>query len=199
MPRGVAYLKEILPNGWLTVLIQGIGEEEIPEGIKVNIYDERDGREYYRILEGSYKGKNASSPVKRNSRGGLIHSYFSTVSRRIPSGANIIFRKNKKRLEIQGLGTFNAFTSDYNPIPNGVYDVEIPDIIHDGGARYTDSSRYAKSWFRVGRSGDRYLHCGLASAGCVTVTDTSRWTEIYKHLIYRRKSDTAVGTITVCD
>jgi hypothetical protein len=197
MPRGIAYVKEVLPNGWLSVVIRGIGEEDIPEGLKVNIYGERNGREYYRILEGVYKGKHASSPVKRNSSGVLIHSYFTTANRRIPSGANIIFRKKEKRLEIQGLGTFNAYTSQFNPIPNGVYDLEIPDMIHEGGARYTDSSRYAKTWFRIGRSGDRYLHCGSISAGCVTVTDTGRWTEIYRYLIYRRKSDTAVGTITV--
>ena len=59
-------------------------------------------------------------------------------------------------------------------------------------------SRYAKTWFRIGHSGDRYLHPGERSAGCITVKDTKRWTEIYRHLIISRKHDSrSIGVVKV--
>jgi hypothetical protein len=43
------------------------------------------------------------------------------------------------------------------------------------------------TWFRIGHSGDRFLHPCRVSAGCVTVKDIGEWTKIYNYLINSRK------------
>jgi hypothetical protein len=120
MPRGIAYVKEVLPNGWLSVVIRGIGEEDIPEGLKVNIYGERNGREYYRILEGVYKGKHASSPVKRNSSGVLIHSYFTTTPIEEYRQEQILYsEKKKKGLRFKDWEPSTLIPANLIPSPTG--------------------------------------------------------------------------------
>ena len=55
-------------------------------------------------------------------------------------------------------------------------------------------------WFRIGHSGDRYLHPGRVSAGCISITETARWMEIYDVLIKARKGDLmSVGILEVVD
>jgi hypothetical protein len=78
--------------------------------------------------------------------------------------------------------------------------LEIPDEVHNLGNAYISQSRVATTWFRVGHSGDRFLHTGHVSLGCTTVTDVPKWTEIYNYLIRRRKGDLkSVGTIQVVE
>jgi len=82
----------------------------------------------------------------------------------------------------------------------GAYDIEIPDYPHPGGARYQQEAPRAKTWFRVGHSGERYLHAGGRSLGCITIIEISRWGEIYNSLIKARKGDSAsVGVLEVVD
>ena len=58
----------------------------------------------------------------------------------------------------------------------------------------------AKTWFRIGHSGDRYLHAGGFSLGCMTITEVVRWGEIYNGLIKARKGDLmSVGVLEVID
>jgi hypothetical protein len=83
----------------------------------------------------------------------------------------------------------SVITDENNPQPYGVYDLEIPDEVHALGGAYESISPFAKTWFRVGHSGDRYLHTGSISAGCTTVTEVTAWTAIYNYLIARRKGD----------
>lgn len=86
-----------------------------------------------------------------------------------------------------------------NPPPAGIYDLEIPDEVHSIASGYYSYSKYATSWFRIGHSGDRYLHPGSVTAGCITVTALEKWTIIYNYLIGRRKDDVSVGTIHIFD
>lgn len=85
-----------------------------------------------------------------------------------------------------------------NPIPAGTWDIEIPDEFHDLGLGYSSASRFATTWFRIGHSGDRFLHPGSVTLGCATVTDVSAWTDIYNYLIFARKGDfRSVGQMEV--
>ncbi len=109
------------------------------------------------------------------------------------------FYIKSKKLEINGLGEFNAKTQDYNPPPTGRHDIEIPYEPHPLGDGYTGQAKYAKTWFRIGHHGDRFLYCGSISAGCITVEDIHRWDEIYKHLIISRKGFDGIGTVEIID
>ena len=64
----------------------------------------------------------------------------------------------------------------------------------------------AMAWFYLGTGNakpgdnDRYLHPGRVSAGCVTVTEVSKWDSLYAVLILSRATGGKdVGTITVQD
>lgn len=59
-------------------------------------------------------------------------------------------------------------------LPAYLYDIEIPDYPHLGGARYEKEAPRAKTWFRIGHRGDRYLHTGGRSLGCITIIETTR-------------------------
>jgi hypothetical protein len=84
-----------------------------------------------------------------------------------------------------------------NPIPRGTYRVEIPDEPHDKGAPYLDRAKYARTWFRIGDQGDRYLHTGEVTVGCATVNAVESWDEICKVLLRSRLDSQAVGTLEV--
>ncbi len=63
-----------------------------------------------------------------------------------------------------------------------------------------DRSSRAKTWFRIGHEGERYLHTGGRSLGCVTITEVEKWNEIYNKLIKARKGDfLSVGVLEVID
>ena len=93
-------------------------------------------------------------------------------------------------------------TTDYPETPweKGLYDIEIPDAPHKGGGNYLNQSKRARTWFRIGHNGERYLHAGGFSLGCITVIEANRWTEIYDNLIKARKGDfMSVGILEVID
>lgn len=72
----IAYVDEVLPNGWLTVIVDGFGRQDIPEGTKVKLLRQENGREYFRILEGRFKGKLANVSMKGGLFGLLAKSRF---------------------------------------------------------------------------------------------------------------------------
>jgi hypothetical protein len=94
-------------------------------------------------------------------------------------------------------GPIAATTMAANPPPLGTHDLEIPYEVHPGGQGYAAQSRYATTWFRVGHSGDRFLHAGRISAGCITITDIRAWTAIYETLIKARKDLRSVGEVEI--
>ena len=85
-----------------------------------------------------------------------------------------------------GGGSYSGFykTIDYSSSPwqKGFYDIEIPDFAHKGGDNYPEAKR-GKHWFKIGHSGDKYLHVGMYSLGCITIVEIMKWMEIYNTLI----------------
>jgi hypothetical protein len=53
----------------------------------------------------------------------------------------------------------------------GVFDLEIPYEVHSIAHKYTHTTPYVTTWFKIGHAGDKFLHPGLRSAGCVTVRE----------------------------
>lgn len=106
---------------------------------------------------------------------------------------------SKKKLIIDNK-KYNATDYPDSPIKKGWYDIELPDSPHLGGQYYLETSLRAKTWFRIGHEGERYLHTGRRSLGCITITDTKKWDEIYNKLIKARKGDfLSVGVLEVVD
>lgn len=191
--RGICYVSAVHPNGWLLVKMDNGITWPIPHYLKVNVTKIENDREYFTILEGRWKGTKASVKLASDA---LIRSFLSR-SESHSGAATIFFKKNSEQLEIIGYGIYRAFTDLTNPIRNGRYDIEIPYEPHPGGASYTGYSKYAKTWFRLGNMGDRFLHPGRVTLGCVTVIDIGKWTEIYNHLIRMRKDERSIGVLTV--
>ena len=181
-------------RGWMRVRIEAKGtNESIPYSVAVSYTKTERGREYFTILEGAHRRKGASVSLSANRT-----TRFLTADPR-SIGVRMRFTKSTGTLELVGIGLrFEIITDPNNPIPNGDWDIEIPDYPHALGASYEDRAKRAKTWFRLGHSGDRYLHTGRISAGCVTVREIQRWDELYAHLIKARNGDgVSVGVLEV--
>ncbi len=186
-------------TGWLSVKLAPVDRiVSLPQYIKVAFNERRNGRDYFDIEEGVYKGKSASVSQKSGSSSWLgksLPTYRGPVS--------LIFRKNEGKL-VTPIGSLSATTDSSNPITNGLHPVQLPDFPHDLGRSYTSRASKAMTWFYLGTGNaiagknDRYLHPGRISAGCVTVTDISKWDLLYAVLILSRdQGGKNVGTITV--
>ena len=174
-------------DGWLLVRFSDGSTVSLPSHLKVNHTGTSGGRDQFTILEGIHNGKTAS--VAQPSGGGSYLDAGATWS----GGASATFDKSAGTLRV-GSTRYSATTDSRNPIADGTHEIQIPDHPHGGGSGYHSLGTV---WFRLGTSGDRYLHPGRVSAGCVTVTDTGDWGTLYNSLIKARASTTAVGTLTV--
>lgn len=181
-------------NGWLRVkLADNKSIESLSAYLKVKPEFVDSGREYFKILEGAYRNKSASVKLKDEGSSNLISGIqYESMARASYSISKKVFTLNGKKYA----------TVDYKNAPweKGLYDIEIPDYPHLGGARYEKQAPRAKTWFRIGHSGERYLHTGGRSLGCITVIEITRWAEIYNALIKARKGDfMSVGVLEVVD
>ncbi len=194
----IGYVERIEGDGWLQVKFDDSGMVwPIPEYLKVSV-TESNGRENFTILEGRFMDRTASVKRKGWQFFDWDGSYFESGIPHKQAAEMTFFRKSEK-LEITGLGTFKAITQPDNPVPLGTSDLEIPYEPHRLGLSYIKKAQYAKTWFRVGHSGDRFLHCGRVSAGCITVTEYEKWDLIYNHLILARKDAYSIGTVKVLE
>jgi hypothetical protein len=200
-PKGVDHLKGYLEmplmqisnadqKGWLLARFTTREVVALPWRLKVDFIRLMDGRDHFRIVEGPYAGREASSPNSGS-------SYLEALSH--GGAATLRFRKSAREIHYGSGSMVAAYTDAGDAVPNGRHEIEIPDFPHPGGEGYENRSAYAKSWFRIGNSGARYLHCGEVSAGCATVTDIAGWTGLYLEIIGRRSRDGVVGHMIVED
>ncbi|MGK5091667.1 hypothetical protein WDW89_06570, partial [Deltaproteobacteria bacterium TL4] len=180
-------------KGWLRVQMDiDSSIESLSENIQVEVYRINQDREYFMILEGPHRGKKASVKLKQDGS-----SYLSTESPHTGS-VHLVYSISGRTLSLEGK-IYLARDYPSTPWKKGLYDVEIPDFPHPGGQNYPDV-KYAITWFRVGHAGDRYIHTGRASLGCITLTERHRWDELYKVLIKARKGDgISIGTLQVVE
>ncbi len=186
-------------DGWLRVKLEPSARiVPLPQYLKVNFSERRNGRDYFRIEEGVYKNSQASVSQKTASS-----SWLGTPLPAYRGPANLTFKKGEGKL-ITPIGALTATTSPSNPIANGQHPIQIPDFPHDIGRGYVAQASKSLTWFYLGignaapGGNDRYLHTGQISAGCVTVTDVARWDSLYAVLILARApGGKNVGTIIV--
>jgi hypothetical protein len=197
----------VLPrnDGWLVVKPDSGGANfSIPEYLALDLIETRMDagvkRDFFTILEGVHKGKNASV------RWDVGRSNLSNSSLVYRPSAALVLDKSTMKLTYPG-GTSTVadlgLSLGATPISNGVHPVQIPDFPHLGGQGYLAASPYAKCWFYLGVGAavsginDRYLHTGSASAGYITMHKTE-WTKLYGAIIScRRGNNVDVGTIIV--
>jgi hypothetical protein len=192
--EAIKYIPDV-DNGWFKVKIADGNIICLPAFLKVQSeYIER-GREYFTILEGSYKNQKASVSLDNENNN---NSRLLSDAKHEPL-ANLQYSISQKKLII---GSKKYQATDYveTPWKKGWYDIELPDHPHTGGRNYLDKSSRAKTWFRIGHEGERYLHTGGRSLGCITITEIEKWNEIYDKLIKARKGDfLSVGVLEIID
>ena len=186
-------IEEGRAKGWLKVRLEDDKSvKSLPAYLKLKIERVDAQREYFTILEGSYRGRPASIELRNDSSSWLI----TGIKHELP--ARIIYSISKKILTLKGK-KYKADDDPKNPWEKGLYDIEIPDHPHKGGLKYPEAGR-GTVWFRIGHSGARYLHPGLVSAGCISIAETVRWMEIYNALIKARKGDfMSIGVLEAVD
>ncbi len=184
---------------------------ELPHFIRVK--DDHSGTKLI-VDEGRYKGQVAayksSYPDKKSRTPGdrKVNTEWSFVysKHRPPARLTVIYTKDLGNRaghiltegKLLGVGSPIRFVTETgNPVPKGTHDIEIPDYQHN---KTLGNSPHGSTWFRLGHSGDRYLHPGTFSQGCITVLNGARaWEPIYQALIEARKDDKSVGTMRVID
>jgi hypothetical protein len=177
-------------TGWLTVLDEAGKRIALPETLCVEVFRVAENREHFTVTEGPHRGKRASVPL--NSDGTSRLSGIDSRGRAVRASYSV----SRKTLTVGGV-SYQTVDYPLRPWALGTYDIEIPDAPHRGGLNYPEASR-SRTWFRVGHSGDRFIHTGAASAGCITVVDRSKWDQVCSILIKGRKGDrVSVGTIEV--
>ena len=187
--KPIAYIPDV-DGGWLLVVMEPSGEiKSLPYTLKVQLDERKNGGDYFTILEGVYKGKRASVKqgyLKRNP------NYKQQIK--------LIYYKNRQILKIDGRNDEYRAVMD-NPLPNGIYIIELPDYPHDLGRPYLSKAKRALTWFRIRVEGGRYLHTGSRSAGCLTVTNVEKWDSLYDAIIWCRKrgDDNAHGILEIKD
>jgi len=190
----IKYIPDV-DNGWLKVKITDRDIIYLPAFLKVQSEYIESGREYFTILEGSYRGQKSSVSLDNANNNSsrflvdvkhepLIYFQYSISQKKLTIG-------NKK---------YQATDYADTPWKKGWYDIELPDFPHTGGRDYLNRSSRAKTWFRIGHEGERYLHTGRRSLGCITITEIEKWNEIYNKLIKARKGDfLSIGVLEVVD
>lgn len=165
----IRYVSKVGRDAWLRVKLDSGGDISLPYCLKVKWEKTSQGRDYFEIMEGPYKGQKAS--VSQQMPG---QSYLVTNLKQLPGGT-VKFDVANQSLWYGAKGPFNAFSgafAAFTKVPPGTYALAIPDAPHSATRpEYYNYTDYHKTWFRLGTStsGSRYLHVGEISEGCVTV------------------------------
>lgn len=177
-------------NGWTGVKPEdGQKPFSLSTHTKVMLSRRDNRREYFTVMEGPERGRKASTEFQRSSFLGNKNEQRELV--------DLTYSISKKTLR---LGREVYQTVDYKNAPwaPGTYDVELPDFPHPGGRAYLKEAPHALTWFLVGHTGERYIHIGSRSAGCITLIERGRWEKLYQILIRARKGDgVSVGILHV--
>lgn len=180
-------------DGWFVCRKEATKKRvSLPAYVRVRFNRVDSGREYFSIMEGAWLDAQMSVLLNRDASLQLLFESPQTDS------VQLMYSISKKTLAISNK-TYKTTDSPDAPWEKGRYDVEIPDAPHRGGLNYP-SVKYGRVWFRIGHSGDRYLHTGRHSLGCITVTEPEHWDALCQILLKARKGDgKSIGVLTVTD
>jgi hypothetical protein len=187
-------------DGWLIVLVGGI-KKSLPSGLRIALTQTSGGRDYGVVSEGILEGTSfdVSTGNLENAYRRIENLVVNVVTR--PGGPVTVggvaydlelTLTYKEGGAAKSSGPFPSKTNSDNPLPAGRHDLKFGDYPHDLGATY---GRYGTVWFHIGHSGDRYLHPGRVSAGCITCAPVN-WPTIYDIVHAARIDKQSSGRLT---
>lgn len=179
-------------DGWLKVeLKKDKSIVNLPTFLQVKTEGIIGKREHFTILEGEYRGESAT--VKLLPDGS---SQFTSIVEYAPM-SSAEYSISRKIFTLDGK-EYKATDHPDTPWKKGFYDIEIPSSPKKLGQIYLDRARFAKVWFLIGHTGERFLHSGRVSLGCMTITEVEKWDGLCETLLKSRKGDfMSVGIIKV--
>lgn len=189
-------------DGWVVMMLRGT-RTSVASGTRVMLNSSLGGRDRGVVQEGALSGQAFDV-----ASGYLAASYpridnlVIRVGKR--AGGAVVIGGKAYDLELRlayseggaakTAGPFAAMTKPANPTPAGDHALELPDFPHDLGAGY---GPHGTVWFRIGHGGDRYMHAGRVSEGCITCAP-DHWEAIYQIAHRARANDgRSVGTLKV--
>jgi hypothetical protein len=188
-------------DGWLLVNAGG-SPASVPAHAGVSFVKTENGRDFFTVLEGVLKGQScdtktgflaATNPHLPAAR--VVCELTTPVEidgQKFDRSVTVFYRSTPGGSEKKE-GPFPAKVDPQNPLPKGTYPLEIQDFPHASNPSYGE---FRTVWFRIGRSGDKYLHVGRVSAGCVTcAAQGDNWARVYGRLSVARLDEHTVGTL----
>lgn len=164
----------------------------LPAFLRIQVKRIVSGREYFTPFEGAWQGTELWASAEREASLRLLAENPQS------EGAHLTYSVSRKMLTLAE-ETYQTTDAPDARLEKGHYDIEIPDAPHRGGLSYP-AVQYARVWFRVGHSGDKYIHTGRHSLGCITVIEQKRWDALCLSLLKVRKGDAkSVGVLTVVE
>lgn len=188
---------ESTKNGWVWARKEDDKNKiNLPAYLKVRLESQDGKRQYFTILEGAWRGTKASIEIQKDGT-----SYLEPTNNQI-GPVHLLYSRSRKTLKFKNKTyKVRGYKNDSEPWKNILYKIEIPDYYHEGGRYYSDRAKLAPIWFKTAHpSGNRYVHPGTYSLGCITLIEIERWDELCKILIRARKGDNeSIGVLEVAD
>lgn len=181
-------------DGWFQVVLEKNNKTvSLPSFLQIKPDSIIKNKERLIILEGVYRGEKASAKLLPNNS-----SYFIPIAK-YESIAVAKYSISRKIFILNGK-EYKITDQPDTPWQKGIYDIEIPSSPHRVSLNYLDKAKLAKVWFLVGHAGERFLHVGMRSLGCMTVIELETWDKLCETLLKSRKGDfMSVGTVEVVD
>lgn len=181
-------------DGWLKVILEKDKTMiSLPPFLKIKTDGIIGKRERFVILEGVYRGQAGTVKLLPDGSSQFISivGYSSMVRAK--------YSISKKLFELEG-AEYKVSDHPNTPWKKGLYDIEIPDAPHKIPKEYLEKAKFARIWFRIGHVGEKYLHTGRVSLGCMTITEIEKWDELCEVLLKARKGDLiSIGIVEIVD
>jgi hypothetical protein len=194
------------------------------EYTQVSITEEKGGRTYFKIVDGTVSAGEEASLGSANAAlylnaagpagaaaitvtyvGEPIKTVSAFKGELLQQWADLSFNGQTARVTLN-----SVWGTTYSPIPPGTHAILAPDYSHAkistaGYAAAAAGTVGNDVWFPIGVNGSsqnssRYIHIGNLSEGCVTVYELAKWTALYTYLISHRVPDSLgqrIGSMVV--
>lgn len=181
-------------DGWFQVVLEKNNKiVSLPSFLQIKPDNIIGKRERFTILEGVYRGEIATVKLLPDGSSRFI----SIIKYEPATFAN--YSLSRKIFILNGK-EYKATDHPETPWQKGIYDIGIPGAPKKLGERYLDKARLAKVWFLIGHAGERFLHPGRISRGCMTIIEVEKWDKLCELLLKSRKADfMSVGIVEVID
>ena len=227
---GIRKIDKVDEWGWIRARLVDCNDEPIgnpislSKGLLVNFYrsskwftstmSDSGGEEYFTIQEGPHKGKNARLILTNGMKTRLIDKPYSEACEIYFRLKNIMTNGDYKGFLDVYIGNKTICKNVYAITslvlhPNKYYDLFVPDRPHEKADIYKLDTKFPLTWFKIDFDTGSprtayYLHFGMRTKGCVTVTKENAngtWNKICNAIIWCRNKNKSgvIGKIMLID